>query len=100
MRDLVHSLPAKHRRELIAKQRHHLGFLLDILQEGQRQGIFTVEDTRVTAFAIITMCEYVQSWYAPDGELSPGRVGDHYAKLVLDMVNGAPAATPRSRLRP
>ena len=93
-RDLVHSLPAKHRRALIAKQRRHLNFLRDILNDGARLGVFTIADSRVTAFAIITMCEYVQSWYDPEGELSPEDIGQHYSDLVLSMVNGDRSARP------
>lgn len=72
---------------MIVKQRRHLNFLRDILNDGTRLGVLTIADSRVTAFAIITMCEYVQSWYAPEDELSPEDVGKHYSDLVLSMVN-------------
>ena len=38
-------------------------------QRRESQGIFEVEDRTVAAFAIMTMCEYVISWWKPDGRL-------------------------------
>lgn len=87
MRDIVHSLPPSHRGSLIAKQRRHLQHLREILEAGLRSGAFKIENVRVTSFAIVTLCEYVQSWYDPMGELSPDDVADHYATLVLAMVS-------------
>ena len=86
MRDLVHALPANHRSALISKQRQHLGSLRAILDEGMRSGVFTIQDPRIASFAIITMCEYVQSWFDPHGDLSPRDVADHYVQLVNGMV--------------
>jgi hypothetical protein len=34
-----------------------------------------VEDRTVAAFAIMTMCEYVISWWKPDGRLGPEETG-------------------------
>jgi TetR/AcrR family transcriptional regulator, cholesterol catabolism regulator len=90
MRDIVHSLPPAHRRSLVAKQRRHLDRLRGILDDGVASGVFQIPDVRVTAFAIITLCEYVQSWYDPTGELSPQDVADRYVDLVLGMVRATP----------
>ena len=86
MRDLVHALPSDHRLKLIAKQRQHLGTLRAILDDGVRSGVFVISDPRVASFAIITMCEYVQSWFDPHGDMSPRDVADHYVTLVNGMV--------------
>lgn len=86
MRDIVHTLSPKHRRSLMDKQRRHLDRLRGILQAGVDTGTFHIEDVRVTAFAVITLCEYVQSWYDPAGELSPDDVASRYGDLVLGMV--------------
>jgi len=100
MRDLVRTLPAKHRRRLVDKQRGYLNFLREILDAGVAAGAFHIEDARVTGFAIITMCEYVHTWYDPTGELAPETVGTLYADLVVAMVGGGvPAKRPTSRRR-
>ena len=92
MRDLLEGLPAKHRRALAAKQRGYLKLLRGILESGVAENLIRVEDVRVTAFAIITMCEYVHTWYDPNGKLSPVEVADLYARLVVGMVGGVVTA--------
>ncbi len=87
MRDLVHALPPPHRSALIEKQRRHLATLRKILENGVKTGAFAISDARVTAFAILTMCEYVQSWFDPQGELAPSDVADYYVELVDGMVH-------------
>ncbi|WP_075201188.1 TetR/AcrR family transcriptional regulator [Leucobacter japonicus] len=58
-----------------------------VLQHGCDQGSFTVEDINVTAFSIITLCEYVYSWFNPHGKLSTTAVAERFVTLVLNMVN-------------
>jgi TetR/AcrR family transcriptional regulator, cholesterol catabolism regulator len=57
-----------------------------ILREGAQQGVFAVDDVVTTAFAIVTMCEYVNTWYNADGPLSVAAVANHYEGLVRKMV--------------
>jgi TetR/AcrR family transcriptional regulator, cholesterol catabolism regulator len=87
MRDLVHWLPPKHRRNLVRRQRNYLDRLRRILSDGVTVGVFEIENTRTASFAILTMCDYVQGWFDPEGDLSPEEVADHYANLVGKMVS-------------
>jgi TetR/AcrR family transcriptional regulator, cholesterol catabolism regulator len=57
-----------------------------ILREGVEQGVFAVDDIVTTAFAIITMCEYVNTWYNAKGPLSVAAVANRYEGLVRKMV--------------
>ncbi|KUI31699.1 TetR/AcrR family transcriptional regulator [Mycobacterium sp. GA-2829] len=57
-----------------------------ILREGVEAGVFAVDDYVTTAFAIITMCEYVTTWYNADGALSIQAVANRYEGLVRKMV--------------
>lgn len=86
MRDIVHELPEEHQKVLIERQRRHLDRLRLILLAGADAGTFAVEDVRVTAFAILTMCEYVVSWYDPDGVLKPDEIARQYSDLAESMV--------------
>jgi AcrR family transcriptional regulator len=43
-------------------------------------------DPTVSAFAIITMCDRVTTWYKPDGRLTPHELADHYWMLVRGML--------------
>jgi hypothetical protein len=86
MRDIVHSLPSGTQRVLISKQRAHLKLLRGILEDGVASGAFEVEDIRTTSFALITMCEYVVTWYDPDGEFDPEQLTELYVNLAVKMV--------------
>ena len=101
MRDIVHELPEEHQEALIVPQRRHLDLLRGILREGSKAGQFNVQNVRVTAFAIITMCEYVVSWFDPAGEFSPRQIADVYANLAEAMVtNSGPSAGRSARPTP
>lgn len=83
---LASSLSSEKRRDLMRAGRPYLDLLRDILEQGRSNGVFTIEEPTVTAFAIATMCEYVFTWYRTGGHLSVDEVGQQYAELVLRMV--------------
>lgn len=57
-----------------------------ILREGVEEGVFLIDDYVTTAFAIITICEYVTTWYNPSGPMSVAAVANRYEGLVRKMV--------------
>jgi AcrR family transcriptional regulator len=57
-----------------------------ILREGVEEGVFVIDDYVTTAFAIITICEYVTTWYNPSGPMSVPAVANRYEGLVRKMV--------------
>ena len=67
-------------------QRGVVDQLRKILRLGNRTEEFHVGDVTVTAFAIISMCEYVFNSFDPDGPLSVDAIGVEYQALVLSMV--------------
>ena len=59
---------------------------LTVLREGKELGVFTFDDLKVTAFALINLCTGVAHWYREDGELSIEKIAEQYAMLGLKMV--------------
>lgn len=88
---LASSLPPERQRELLKAGRPYIDLLRKILEDGIDEGVFAVEDLRVTSWAICSMCEYVFSWFRPWGPVSAEDVGEHYVRLALSMVLKAPA---------
>jgi AcrR family transcriptional regulator len=82
------ALSEKQRAQLDALQSEALGLLRATLEEGRRERVFDFEDATTTAFAIVTMCEYVFQWFRPGGRLTAPAVADLYRDLVLAMVRG------------
>jgi TetR/AcrR family transcriptional regulator, cholesterol catabolism regulator len=100
-RQLRQALSAKQRERLDALQRGVLAMLRTILSEGASAGAFRFDDLTATAFAIVTLCEYVFAWVRTPGRLGPGEIADLYRGLVLAMVGavcGAPASPGQSDL--
>lgn len=60
--------------------------LEDILRDGKAAGVFSVEDTKVAALAVIAMLTGVTTWYREAGRLSRDRVGEIYWEMVRRAV--------------
>jgi AcrR family transcriptional regulator len=91
MRHLAASLPGEHRAAIVSLQRSYLNELREILLAGRDDAKFAFADVRTTAFAVTTLCEYVHTWFNPDGPLSIDEVVQLYADLALRMVGAEPA---------
>ena len=89
-------IPAARLAPIVKAQRDYVEQVRAILREGVAEGVFAVDDIKTTAFAIITLCEYVTSWFRADGELSIPAVANRYEGLVRRMV----AAGSRRAARP
>ncbi len=85
-RQLRDSLTQPQRETLDALQRQVVKQLRSILRRGDKSGEFKFDNLTVTTFAVISLCEYVFSWFDPDGPMSIGEVADDYRGLVLSMV--------------
>ncbi|MDI6835500.1 MAG: TetR/AcrR family transcriptional regulator [Rhizobiaceae bacterium] len=57
-----------------------------ILVRGSEQGIFRIEDSHVSAMAIIAMLTGVNTWYRSGGRLSEKKIEEIYAEMVLRSV--------------
>lgn len=99
MRPLVPGLTEERSKGLIALEREYLTELRRILTKGQRSGQFSFTELKVTAFAITSMCEYVHTWFVPDGPLNIEDIAAHYERLVLAMVGAAEAVPNVERTR-
>jgi AcrR family transcriptional regulator len=58
----------------------------EMLERGEREGVFVVDSSKVGAFAIIEMCEAVPTWFRPDGELSEERVAYLYGEYAVRIA--------------
>ncbi|KQZ12998.1 TetR family transcriptional regulator [Mesorhizobium sp. Root554] len=63
-----------------------------ILRDGAEQGLFAIEDTGLTAMALIQMITGVIVWFRPGDRLSIAGVSATYLKMTMRLV-GAKTAT-------
>jgi AcrR family transcriptional regulator len=86
MNQLASRLPAIQLQQHNAVQRRWLDFVRRILDAGIAAGEFRDIDSAPVAFAVITLCDYVVTWFRPGERLGRDEVADLYADLVLRMV--------------
>lgn len=67
-------------------RREYENGLQEILEAGQRDGVFDVDDTKLTTLALIAMLNGVTTWYKPDGRLSLARVAAIYSDMAGKAV--------------
>lgn len=60
-----------------------------ILLKGQRAGVFAIDDSKLTTFALIAMLNGVTSWYKSDGRLSLEQIEEIYSNMAHKLVHGA-----------
>jgi AcrR family transcriptional regulator len=77
------------------KAERHAELLAAILEEGIQRGEFRKLDVKMTARAIIGMCNWLYQWYSPDGKLSPHEIAAIFSDLVLNGVKAGPRRKPR-----
>jgi AcrR family transcriptional regulator len=75
-------LPKRSREVVKRKQREVVTFLQNLLQQGIDEGIVSIDDTKMAAFAIIGMCNWAYHWYRPEGKMRPRHIADIYIKLL------------------
>lgn len=61
--------------------------LEQILDQGQQEGLFALEDSRITTMAVIATLTGVTTWYRPEGRLSADQVQNIYRNMIHKMVS-------------
>lgn len=82
-------LSPEHQREVLTLRREIDGVVERIITEGIASGEFSVEDTRVTALAAMSLVVDVARWYHPGVRRTPEDIGAEYGRLVLRLVGAA-----------
>jgi len=60
-----------------------------ILRDGQTEGVFRLDDSKLTAMALIAMLTGVNTWFREGGRLDRRAVENVYCDLVLKAVGAA-----------
>jgi hypothetical protein len=89
---LTRDIPAERLEPIVKMEREYVNEFREVLSDGQQRGVMAVDDVKITAFAIVTLCEYVHTWFNTGGEMSVAAVANRYEGLVQNMVGAATAA--------
>ncbi len=80
----------RQRARVRAEGEHHAQLLEAILEEGVRSGEFRALNVKMTAHAILGMCNWIYQWYSPEGKLTPRAIAAIFSELVIKGLNAAP----------
>jgi len=84
--DVLNRLHPSIRRKVRDLLRANLDRLTDIVEATKSPVAKTRTDARLTALAIMTMCDNVLDWHRPNGAYSPEKISRHFCSLVTNML--------------
>ncbi|RJX36317.1 MAG: TetR/AcrR family transcriptional regulator [Desulfarculus sp.] len=94
-------LPEADRRQIRREKAKYTQVVEGILAQGMAQGHFRPSDPRLTAFALIGMCNWVYKWYRPGAKgFDPQVISEHFITLLEQGLLARPegqAAAGRPR---
>lgn len=62
--------------------------VLQVLQRGSDEGMFSVSDHKVAAMALLGMINYTYQWFDPDGRVGAEELADQMSSIFLHGVMG------------
>lgn len=82
----IKALGPDHRRRIQAKRDRYEFLFRDILDEGVRTGKLAPVDPRLAGFLILAACNWLYSWYHPEGELTPDEIAEQFSQMILKGI--------------
>ena len=82
----IGALSAEHRAEIDDLRRAISACVVGVIADGQRAGVFRVDDVRMTAAALLSLGIDLARWYDDAGGWGPDDLASHYRELALRMV--------------
>ena len=87
-------LPSERLQPVFRLMYEYVSEVADVLQAGKDRGVMRIDDVKTASYAIITLCDYVWTWFDPQNEMSIAAVANRYEGLVRNMVGAASFASP------
>ncbi|MEZ2388140.1 TetR/AcrR family transcriptional regulator [bacterium RCC_150] len=85
----THEISSERLAPVFELQHEFVREVRQVLQAGKDSGVMRVDDVTTTSFAIITLCDYVFTWFDPQGDMSVAAVANRYERLVRNMVGAS-----------
>lgn len=82
----LRSLEPAHYEDVVGLRRRYERLLIGILEDGAAEGVFSIDDVRVAAYAILGMLTAATVWFRPGGRLSRRALIAEYQGLVRHGV--------------
>lgn len=79
----------KQMQQVRSEGKRHAELLEKIVNQGIAAGEFRQTDAKVTALAIIGMCNWLFQWYSPTGRMRPDEIAAVFSNLMLDGLHAS-----------
>jgi AcrR family transcriptional regulator len=79
----LRALSPKRREVIQAKRDRYEHIFRDILQDGVDSGELTRVDPRLAGFVILAACNWLYSWFKPDGAYRPEEIAAAFGDMLL-----------------
>jgi TetR/AcrR family transcriptional regulator, cholesterol catabolism regulator len=86
-------LPKKEKDIMLTVRDNYSRLWDEVLQEGVRAGVFTLENPRLARLSVVQMCS-VSQWYQSAGPLSAKELVQHFGDLVFATVRATRGGKP------
>lgn len=90
----LRSLTPTQYRRIIGLRKDYEAQVRAIISDGQKSGLWKVEDVRITTLALLSLLTGISTWYRDDGRLRQERLIRIYQRLVTSMLGVASAPRP------
>jgi AcrR family transcriptional regulator len=95
----IRSLEPANRARYVALRDYLQHMLLDTVEAGRAEGVFTTEIPADAVRAVLIMCQGVANWFRPDGPLTAEQVAERHVLLSLGTVGHPLSSSPAPRAR-
>lgn len=82
----LRSLSAEQYERVTAMRKEYEQYLKGILNQGKKEGLWTIENPSVSAKALLSLLTGVSNWYREDGGLTQERLIRLYQQMVERML--------------
>lgn len=86
----LRSLTPEQYRRVIGLRKDYEAQVRAILSDGQRRGLWKVDDVRITTLALLSLLTGISTWYRDDGRLRQERLIRIYQRLAQRLLGVAP----------
>lgn len=87
-------MPEEMLEQFNSVRRQILQLYIDIVEAGVRSGEFRLVDTKITAFAVLGMCNWTAWWYSPAGSRTPEQIAEAMADFAIKALERGDGARP------
>jgi AcrR family transcriptional regulator len=80
------ALDAPERQKYLDRRREYEGIIIDLITEGQDQGVFRAGDPTILAYGVLGMFNWMVQWYDPRGRTTAEEIGELLVEAAIGAV--------------